>query len=72
MGYVTSIEKNTDFEWCASLSKVIKYASNLAKNEEKPCSTCVQPISPGYFKCPKPGFRDAGFGYPFRYYLLTI
>ena len=49
MGYVTSIEKNTEFEWCAPLSKIIKYASNLAKNEEKSCSTCVQPISPGYF-----------------------
>ena len=30
----------------------------LAKNEEKPCSTCVQPISHIAFCSQKPNFRD--------------
>ena len=32
--------------------------SNLAKNEEKPSSTCLQPISPLYCVYPNPGFSD--------------
>ena len=32
-------------EGAAKLWKIIKYAKNLAKNEEKPCSTrCLKPI----------------------------
>ena len=34
-----------------------KKSSNMAKNEEKPCSTCLQPISPNYCRYPKSGFR---------------
>ena len=30
---------------------------NLAQNEEKPCSTCFQPISPLHFQNPKTVFR---------------
>ena len=32
-------------------------SSNMAKNEEKPCLTCLQPISPWHWRYPKPGFR---------------
>ena len=28
----------------AKLWKIVKYGKNLAKNEEKPCSTCLEPI----------------------------
>ena len=28
-------------------------SSNMAKNEEKPCSTCLKPISPLYSRYPK-------------------
>ena len=30
--------------------------NNLAKNEEKSCSTCLKPISPWHFQNLKPGF----------------
>ena len=37
--------------------KTIKHAKKLAKNEEKPCSTCLKPISPRHFQNPKPRFQ---------------
>ena len=42
---------------CTALLKIIKYGKNLAKNEEKPCSTCLKSISPWHFQTLKPGFR---------------
>jgi len=41
----------------APLWKIIKYGKILAKNEEKPCSTCLQPISPWHDGYPKCKFR---------------
>ena len=41
----------------APLSEIVKYAKNLANNEEKPCSTCLKPISPSHFQNRKPEFR---------------
>ena len=40
----------------APLRKIIKYGLNLAKNEEKPFSTCLQPISSLYciYRIPVP------------------
>ena len=39
--------------WHTSLYEITKYAKNLAKNEEKPCSTCLKPISPWHFQNPE-------------------
>ena len=33
------------------------YGKNLTKNEENPCSTCLQLISPQYYGYPKPRFQ---------------
>ena len=41
-----------------STSKAIKTRKNLAKNEEKPCWACIQPISGFDFWSQKPDFRD--------------
>ena len=30
----------------------------MAKNEEKPCSVCIKPISPRHFQNPKPRFHE--------------
>ena len=37
--------------------KIIKYAKNVSKNEEKPCSTCLVPFLHSTFKTRNPGFR---------------
>ena len=45
------------------LWKIIKYSKNLAKNEENPCLTCLQPISPQYYATVdirNPGIRYTG------------
>ena len=42
---------------CNWFWKIIKSAKILAKNEEKPCSTCIIPISPWHCMYPNPGFR---------------
>ena len=42
---------------CTPLWKIIKYDKSLAKNEEKPCSTCIKPISLGQCGYLKPGFQ---------------
>ena len=44
-------------ELLQNFAKIIEDAKNLAKNEEKSSSTCLQPISPWYWTYPKPGFR---------------
>ena len=51
----------------APLWKIIKYGKKLAKNEEKPCSTCLQPI----FRLIL-GTRKSDFGYPFRQYVVIV
>ena len=53
--------------WSASLLKIMKYGKNLAKNEEKSCSTCLQPISP------RTGcrYQKPAFGYPLCRYPKT-
>ena len=48
-------------KFCSNFSvlhfiKIIKYSKNLVKNEEKPCSICLQPISPRNYRYPNPGF----------------
>jgi hypothetical protein len=50
------------FQSAAKLWKTIKYAKILAKNEEKPLSTCLQPI----FQLIT-GTQKSDFGYPFRH-----
>ena len=40
-----------------SIWKSLQIWQNFGKNEEKHCSTCLQPIYPWYCKYPKPGFR---------------
>ena len=48
---------NMAFLRCTPLWRIIKYAKSLAKKEEKPCSTCLKPISQWHFQNPKPRFQ---------------
>ena len=52
------------------LWKIIKYAKNLAKNEEKSCSTCLQPISLWYCGYPKLGKSSLALTY-LEFYILS-
>ena len=52
---------------CTSLWKIIKNGKNLTKNEEKPCSTFIQPITQGHFHNPKPNFGKPGPSLPSCY-----
>ena len=47
------------FQSGASAPKALRNfekSSNLAKNEKKPCSTCIPPISPWYSGYPNIGY----------------
>ena len=52
--YLMIFQSGVQTEGAGKLWKIIKFAKHLYKNEEKPCSTCLQPIFRFH---PKIGFR---------------
>ena len=58
-----NLSKAFQVEHSEGAAKIFEKSLNLAKNEEKPCSTCLKPF---FFSGYLIGIRKSDFEYPFQ------